>query len=56
MSWRSDAYFSLVFVWGARQWPLPNRVRVLMVPDADRAELERRMRDRGALAQATHHG
>ncbi len=30
---------------------MPNRVRVLTVPDADRAELERRVRDRGAPAR-----
>ena len=30
---------------------MPNRVRILMVPDADRAELERRARDRGAQAR-----
>jgi transposase len=30
---------------------MPNRVRVLTVPDADRAELERRARDRGAPAR-----
>ena len=30
---------------------MPNRVRVLMVPDADRAELERRARSRGAPAR-----
>jgi hypothetical protein len=29
---------------------MPNRVRVLTVPDADRAKLERRVRDRGAPA------
>ena len=27
---------------------MPNRVRVLMVPDADRAELGRRARSKGA--------
>jgi transposase len=30
---------------------MPNRVRVLAVPDADRARLERRVRDRGAPAR-----
>jgi transposase len=30
---------------------MPNRVRVLTVPEADRAELERRVRDRGAPAR-----
>src|SRR5512132_3505408 len=30
---------------------MPNRVRVLTVPDADRAELERRARARGAPAR-----
>ena len=30
---------------------MPNRVRILTVPDADRAELERRARDRGAPAR-----
>ena len=30
---------------------MPNRVRVLMVPDADRAELERRARSKGAPAR-----
>jgi transposase len=30
---------------------MPNRVRILTVPDADRAELERRARDRGAQAR-----
>src|ERR1700721_3960731 len=30
---------------------MPNRVRILTVPDADRAELERRARDRGAEAR-----
>src|SRR5487761_1737645 len=30
---------------------MPNRVRVLAVPEADRAELERRARDRGAPAR-----
>jgi transposase len=30
---------------------MPNRVRVLTVPDADRARLERRLRDRGAPAR-----
>ena len=30
---------------------MPNRVRVLTVPDGDRAELERRARDRGAQAR-----
>lgn len=30
---------------------MPNRVRVLTVPDADRAKLERRARDRGAPAR-----
>jgi len=30
---------------------MPNRVRVLTVPDADRAKLERRARDRGAEAR-----
>ena len=30
---------------------MPNRVRILTVPDADRAKLERRARDRGALAR-----
>lgn len=30
---------------------MPNRVRMLTVPDADRAELERRARDRGAQAR-----
>jgi transposase-like protein len=32
---------------------MPNRVRVLMVPEADRAELERRVRDRGAPARVS---
>src|ERR1700730_4980058 len=31
---------------------MPNRVRVLAVPDADRAELERRARTKGAPARA----
>jgi transposase len=31
---------------------VPNRVRVLMVPDADRAELERRARSKGVPARA----
>jgi transposase len=31
---------------------MPNRVRVLMVPDTDRARLERRVRDRGAPVRA----
>ena len=35
----------------ARQWHMPNRVRVLMVPDAGRAELERRARAKGAPAR-----
>ena len=30
---------------------MPNRVRILTVPDADRAKLERRARDRGAPAR-----
>ena len=30
---------------------MPNRVRILMVPGDDRAELERRARDRGAPAR-----
>jgi Homeodomain-like domain len=30
---------------------MPNRVRVLTVPDGDRARLERRARDRGAPAR-----
>jgi transposase len=30
---------------------MPNRVRILTVPDADRARLERRLRDRGAPAR-----
>lgn len=30
---------------------MPNRVRVLTVPDADRAELERRARSKGAQAR-----
>lgn len=30
---------------------MPNRVRILVVPDADRARLERRARDRGAPAR-----
>jgi len=30
---------------------MPNRVRVLTLPDRDRAELERRVRDRGAPAR-----
>ncbi len=30
---------------------MPNRVHVLRVSDAERAELERRARDRGALAR-----
>jgi hypothetical protein len=30
---------------------MPNRVRVLMVPDAERAELERRARSEGAPAR-----
>ena len=30
---------------------MANRVRVLTVPDADRAKLERRVRDRGAPAR-----
>ena len=30
---------------------MPNRVRVLTVPDADRAELERRARSKGAPAR-----
>src|SRR5258708_12456346 len=30
---------------------MPNRVRILTIPDADRAELERRARDRGAPAR-----
>ena len=30
---------------------MPNRVRVLMVPDADRAELERRARSKGSPAR-----
>src|SRR5216683_4836462 len=30
---------------------MPNRVRIVSVPDADRAELERRARDRGAPAR-----
>src|SRR5579863_737940 len=30
---------------------MPNRVRILTVPDADRAKLERRVRDRGAPAR-----
>jgi transposase len=30
---------------------MPNRVRILTVPDADRAELERRVRDRGVQAR-----
>src|ERR1022692_3082552 len=30
---------------------MPNRVRIVTVPDADRAELERRARDRGAPAR-----
>ena len=30
---------------------MPNRVRVLAVPDADRVKLERRSRDRGAEAR-----
>ena len=30
---------------------MPNRVRILTVPDADRAKLERRARDRGAEAR-----
>src|SRR5215475_11665828 len=30
---------------------MPNRVRVLTVPDADRAELQRRVKDRGAPAR-----
>jgi transposase len=30
---------------------MPNRVRILTVPDADRARLERRVRDRGAPAR-----
>ncbi|HXQ55246.1 MAG TPA: IS630 family transposase [Actinomycetes bacterium] len=32
---------------------MPNRVRVLTVPEADRAELERRVRDRGAPARVS---
>jgi hypothetical protein len=32
---------------------MPNRVRILTVPDGDRAELERRVRTRGALNTAT---
>ncbi len=30
---------------------MPNRVRVLTVPDSDRVKLERRARDRGAPAR-----
>jgi transposase len=30
---------------------MPNRVRVLTIPDADRAELEQRVRDRGVPAR-----
>src|SRR5262249_54543828 len=30
---------------------MPNRVRVLAVPDSDRVKLERRVRDRGAPAR-----
>ena len=30
---------------------MPNRVRVLTVPDADRAELERRARSKGVPAR-----
>jgi hypothetical protein len=30
---------------------MPNRVRVVMVPDADRAELERRARSKGVPAR-----
>jgi transposase len=30
---------------------MPNRVRILTVPDADRAKLERRVRDRGVQAR-----
>jgi transposase len=33
------------------QWRMPNRVRVLIVPDADRAELERRARSKSAPAR-----
>ena len=32
---------------------MPNRVRILTVPDSDRAKLERRARDRGAPARVT---
>lgn len=30
---------------------MPNRVRILTVPEADRVQLERRARDRGAEAR-----
>ena len=32
---------------------MPDRVRILTVPDEDRAELERRARDRGRLATSS---
>ena len=35
---------------------MPNRVRVLMVPDADRAKLERRARSKGAPARVAERG
>src|ERR1700685_4633783 len=35
----------------AGQWRMPNRVRMLTVPEPDRVKLERRVRDRGAEAR-----
>jgi transposase-like protein len=35
---------------------MPDRVRVLMVPDADRAKLERRARSKGAPARVAERG
>ena len=46
--WWFDECLSLCFHGDAGQWRMPNRVRVLMVPDADRAELDRRARSKGA--------
>src|ERR1700752_2973151 len=35
---------------------MPNRVRLLTVPDGDRAELERRARSKGAPARGVERG
>src|ERR1700675_2637344 len=40
----------------AGQWRMPNRVRMLTVPEPDRVKLERRGRDRGAEARGAERG